>query len=119
MALAIEEKMTHEGAVQLAEEIERVEASLRMMKRTLRDYVEEHGEVRTKDKVWRVNESVSWRISPEGLEKLKDWLVLDNKNPWEWFNITPANIRKLGWSEEVLEELGTRSIRRNFSGRKA
>lgn len=107
---------TIEEAIQVANEIERLESAVKLLKEELRAYVREHGEVDTGEKVWQFRQSVSWNIPPENLKEVARMIALDELNPWEYLGITAKNIRSLGWSDETLSEYGEKRIRNNFGG---
>lgn len=114
-----EQEMTYEQAVQLAKEIERTESALKKMKDMLKEYVEKNGSVNTGEKVWDIYESVSWKFSPNQLKQVAGNIVMEGKNPWQFLNITATNLKKLGWKEEAIAKMGTKTIRRSFKGIKS
>ncbi|MEN1970102.1 hypothetical protein WMZ97_18780 [Lentibacillus sp. N15] len=112
--------MTTKEAVVLANEIERVESSLKLMKKNLQKFVDVNGEVHTSDKIWGYFESVSWKFDADSLKKVAEGMILDGRNPWELLNVTTANLKKLDWKDEVLEQYGgKRNTTSRFQGRKA
>lgn len=112
--------MTEEEAIELANEIERVEKALKEMKNKLRNYVKENGSVNTGERIWDIRQSVSWRVNDaEKLKLLSDYIYLSGKDYWEYLGITTANIRKLGFDEETLSKFATKSVSNRFTGRKA
>lgn len=110
--------MTPEQAVQLANEIKRLESVVKTMKDDLKKYVEINGAVETDDAIWDFNISESWKIEPESLREMAGHMVADGKNPWEIMSITAANIKKLGWNDVVLEKFGQKRQTRRFTSRK-
>src|SRR5690625_2880135 len=106
METIVKEAMTMEKAIELANEIERVETALKAMKDELKVFVEKNGTVDTGERIWNFNESVSWNIKSDKLEALADYIYLSGKNHWDYFNITPANIKKLDFNDEILEQFG-------------
>lgn len=110
--------MTAEEAVQLANEIERVEAAAKIMKDKLKKFVEANGPVETSDKVWDLSEAVSYKFDSEQLKMVAQNIALEGKNPWDYLGITASNLNKLGWSEDFLQTIGKRSISTRFSSRK-
>lgn len=118
MEALLKEINTQQEAIELANEIERIEATLKQLKDNLRGYVEVHGPVNTGEKVWSCNNSVSWRFAD--MRKLAEGIVLDGKNPWAFMTITAANLKKLGWDDVVIEAYGgKKSVTTRFSGRKS
>lgn len=112
---------TLEEAVQLANEIERLEATLKQMKEELKAFVETHGEVSTDDKVWAFSESISWQFDANSLKEFCKLLVESGKNPWEILSISAYEIKKLekeGFSEDVLGMYAKPKITKRFGGKK-
>lgn len=99
---------TQEEAVEIANEIKRLEAVVSTMKKHLRTYVEANGKVETADTVWYMNTSVSWKFNPEQLRNVASVMALEGIKPWDYLNITPANLKKLDWDEKTLNKMGTR-----------
>lgn len=110
--------MTVEEAVQLANEIERVEAAAKIMKDKLKKFVEINGPVETSDKVWDLSEAVSYKFDSEQLKMVAQNIALEGKNPWDYLGITASNLNKLGWSEDFLLTIGKKSTSTRFSSRK-
>lgn len=110
--------MTEKEAIQLALEIERTESALKQMKAELKEYVQVNGELNTGEKVWLLDQSISWSFDADGMKKIAEGLVLEGKNPWQYLNITPATLRKLDWNENVLENYGKKRITNRFVSRK-
>lgn len=116
MVTTIDGIKTFEEAVQVANEIERLESAVKLLKDELRTYVREHGEVDTGEKVWKFQQVESWNIPPGNLKEIARLIALDGRNPWEYLNITPAKLRSLDWSDETLAGFGEKRIRNNFRG---
>lgn len=107
-----------EEALEVAKELERIEATRKTMRDALRKFVEENGEVDTGETVWSIKESTSWRHDEKSLRKIAEAIAMDGKNPWEFMNITPANLRNLGFTEESLEKMGSvPRVSKRFSSR--
>lgn len=113
---------THEEAVQIALEIERLEAALKQLKEQLKEYVSKNGPVDTGDKVWEIREYPRWVFSPEGLQKLCQDMVIEGKNPWEFLSLflslSSTALNKLGWNESVIEEYGKKKTTSRFDSYK-
>lgn len=118
MTQAVLDALTIDDAVKTANEIERLEAVLKSMKEKLKAFVDKNGALETKDKVWDYVVSVSWEFQPEQLKEMAQDIVLDGRNPWELLDITSTNLKKLGWSDDVLEQYGKKKETKRFVSRK-
>ncbi|MFC2947628.1 hypothetical protein [Virgibacillus sediminis] len=118
LKLQEEELQTHEEAVQLANEINRLEAALKQMKAVLKSYVKDHGGIDTGEEVWDFYESVSWKFDRQRLKELAGEMAMEGIDPWEMLNISKANLNKLGWEEQRLSKLGTKKVTQRFTSRK-
>lgn len=78
----IERVDTVEEAVQLANEIERLETILKTMKEQLKAYVDQNGPVETQDKIWDYAVSASWKFEAESLKELAQSIAVEGENPW-------------------------------------
>jgi len=114
----VKDELSHEKAVELASEIERTEAALRQMKKQLREYVKNNGDLETSDKVWQMTTSESWRFEPEALKEMSEMMALEGYNPFEFFQLPKRNLDKLGWSESVLTKFGQKRETQRFTSRK-
>lgn len=97
---------TLEQAKEVALELERIEATRKKLRGALRKYVEECGEVDTGERVWEIAQTTSWKMNSNTLKKVAEAIVLDGRDPWEFMNISTPNLRKLGWSDNDLSNLG-------------
>ncbi|MFZ7947192.1 MULTISPECIES: hypothetical protein [Bacillaceae] len=114
----IENGMTKEGAVKLANEIERIEAAAKLMKTDLRKFVEQNGPVETADTIWDINEAVSYKFDASQLKNIAQHIALGGDNPWDYLGINATNLKKLGWDEAFLANLGKKTIVKRFASRK-
>ncbi|MDX8367681.1 hypothetical protein [Cytobacillus sp. IB215665] len=110
---------TMEDAVALAIEIGRTEAALKQMKEQLKAFAKNNGTVNTGEVLWDFQPSVSWKIAPESLRKLTLDLAIEGVDPWELLQISKKNLDGLGWSEDVLEQYGQKSVKKTFRSVKA
>ena len=115
---AIENGMTVEEAVRLANEIERIEAAAKLMKADLRRFVEQQGPVETVDTIWDINEAVSYKFDSAQLKDVAQHIALGGDNPWDFLGINAANLKKLGWDEAFLANLGKKTVTKRFASRK-
>lgn len=114
----IENGMTVGEAVKLANEIERIEAAAKLMKADLRKFVEQQGPVETADTIWDINEAVSYRFDAAQLKDVAQHIALGGNNPWDYLGINSTNLKKLGWDEAFLANLGTKTVTKRFASRK-
>lgn len=114
----IENGITKEGAVKLANEIERIEAAAKLMKADLRKFVEQNGPVETADTIWDINEAVSYKFDASQLKNVAQHIALGGDNPWDYLGINATNLKKLGWDEAFLANLGKKTIAKRFASRK-
>ena len=114
----VEQVDSHEKAIQLANEIERLEAVLKSMKAQLKAFVDTHGPVETHDSIWGYTTSVSWSFEPESLKELAQMLAVEGKNPWKYLSLPAAKIKKLEWDENILSQYGKKRETKRFVSRK-
>lgn len=113
-----EKNLTAEEAIKIANEIERIESAAKAMKDQLKKYVEVNGPLETSDKIWDFSTSVSYKFNGVQLREVAQNIVLEGKNPWDLMSIATPKLQTLGWSEDVLKQLGTQSSTTRFSSRK-
>lgn len=111
--------LTEDQAIQLALEIERVEAALKQMKANLKAYVDEQGPLQAGDKVWGYSSTTSWVFGADSLKELAVAITAEGKNAWEFLNLPAASIKKLGWEDAALSQYGTLKESKRFDSRKA
>jgi len=109
---------TQEEAVALANEINRLDAAVKVMKAELKKYVEANGPVDTGEEVWDFYKSESWSFDKEGLKEVARNMALEGVDPWELMTVTKTNLNKLGWDESFLEKMGNKKVTRRFTSRK-
>ena len=102
-------EFTMEDAVELAKEVERYEAALKIMKDKLKSFVQLSGPVHANGKVWDFMPSYSWQFEPDSLKALAGMMVLDGLNPYEYLNLSSSAIKKLKWTDEVLSHYGKKA----------
>lgn len=112
------EVKTQEEAVELANEINRLDSALKTMKSELKKFVEENGSIDTGQEVWDFYESVSWKFDEEGLKELARIIAFEGYNPWRLMNLPKSNLNKLGWDESYLETMGEKKVTHRFTSRK-
>lgn len=111
--------MNFDEAIALAREIAQLEAALKQMKAELKAFVETNGPIVVDDQVWDFAESVSWSFTPEGLRAIAEAIAVEGDDPWKYFTLGTEAIRKLGWTEEFLQQYGEKKVTRRFIARKA
>jgi hypothetical protein len=115
MLMAVPKIKSAQDAVALAAEIEHMESSLKTLKAELKRFVDQNGAIETKEKVWNYNVAVSWEFYESGLRDMADQLAIEGVNPWKIMTISAANLKKIGWSEEVLRQFGQKKETKRFS----
>lgn len=113
-----ENQLTQVEAATMANEIARLEATVKEMKNQLKDYVEKNGPVETNDQIWNFNESVSWNFAGDKLKEIMTMIALDGYNPWEMISLSKRSLDKLGWNDDVLKQYGERKVITRFASRK-
>ncbi len=106
-------------AIKTANEIERLEGALKVMKDALKKFVEDNGAVDTGEKTWDFTESISWKFTPEKLKEFSRDLVVEGINPWALLSIGSKEIKETGLTEEALLEYAQRKVTKKFSSRKS
>lgn len=109
---------TMNEAIKLANEVERIEAVLKVMKDQMKAYVQKNGPIETDSVIWDFNESVSYSFNPDQLKNIAENIVLEGKNPWALLSISSSNLKKLGWSDTFINQLGQKKITKRFISRK-
>lgn len=109
---------TAEEAVRIANEVERLEAVIKVLKDQMKVYVDQNGPIETDTVVWDYNVSNSFSFDAEGLKRVAENIVLEGKNPWELMSISAANLKKLGWEDSYIETLGKKKQTIRFNSRK-
>ena len=115
---AKEKPLTQVEAVTMANEILRLEATVKEMKNQLKDYVEEYGPVETNDQIWDFNESVSWNFAGDKLKEIMTMIALDGYNPWDMISLSKRSLDKLGWNDDVLKQYGEKKVIKRFAPKK-
>ena len=115
---AKEKPLTQVEAVTMANEILRLEATVKEMKNQLKDYVEEYGSVETNDQVWDFNESVSWNFPGDKLKEIMTMIALDGYNPWDMISLSKRSLDKLGWNDDILKQYGEKKVIKRFASKK-
>jgi hypothetical protein len=113
-----EKPLTQVEAVTMANEILRLEATVKEMKNQLKDYVEEYGSVETNDQVWDFNESVSWNFPGDKLKEIMTMIALDGYNPWDMISLSKRSLDKLGWNDDILKQYGEKKVIKRFASKK-
>ena len=111
---------SYQDAVEIANEIERYEATVKQMKDSLKAFVEEVGlPVDTGEKVWDFSSSESWSFSSENLKALASEILLMGFNPWEYLDIGSKAISKLNLTQDVLGQYGKAKTTKRFASKKS
>lgn len=105
-------------AINLANEVERIEAVLKVMKDQMKAYVQKNGPIETDSVIWDFNESVSYSFNPDQMKNIAENIVLEGENSWALLSISSSNLKKLGWSDSFINQLGQKKITKRFISRK-
>lgn len=109
---------TMNEAIKLANEVERIEAVLKIMKDQMKAYVQKNGPIETDSVIWDFNESVSYSFNSDQMKSIAENIVLEGENPWALLSISSSNLKKLGWSDSFINQLGQKKIMKRFISRK-
>lgn len=109
---------TIEQAIQVANELERLETVVEHYKTQLKKFVEANGPVETATKVYYIQETLTYKFTSENLKKVAEALVLEGKNPWDYLSITASNLKKAGWNENIIQQYGNKNIYKSFKSKK-
>lgn len=117
MATIIKEELNEAEAIELANEILRLESALKQMKEKLKKYVKENGEVDTGERIFYFSESTKWNFKPDGLKLLADYIHLSNKDCWDYLTISSAGLKKLNFDDKILAKFGEKRTSTRFVSR--
>lgn len=114
-------KLTEQQAIELSNEILRLEATVKEMKKLIKEYVEDNGELVAGDVVWKFQEAESWEFNDS--EKTKEFLkslVIDGytADPYSVVSISKTKIDKLGLNDSYIGKFANKKISRRFVNRK-
>lgn len=107
-----------EKAVEMANEIVRLEATIKSMKEELKVFVDKNGPVAAGDQVWDYSESVSWKFQDTALKELATLIALEGFNAWEMLSLPSTALKKLGWQEDFLSKYGKKTVTKRFGSKK-
>lgn len=103
------DQMNLEDAVALAQQLERYEQAVKLMKEKLKAYVELNGPVQANGKVWDFfYSSSSWEFEPDRLRTLAGMIAVDGHNPFEFLSLSSSALKKLKFSDELLSQYGSK-----------
>lgn len=100
------EELHLEDAVALAQQLERYEQAVKLLKNKLKAYVELNGPVQANGKVWDFFQNNSWDIKGDGLKQLAGMMVIEQKNPFDYLTVSANSLKTLGYSDELLSNYG-------------
>ncbi len=109
---------THEEAVQLAGEIERLEAVLKACKGNLKGFVEANGAVETSYERWDFIHAESWSFHKGATKDIARRLSADGINPWDLLSFAAKDLKKMGWDDTELCQYGQVRVTKRFTSRK-
>lgn len=100
------EVRTYQEAEALGADILRLDAALGQMKDILKAYVAACGPVTVGERQFALVPSIYWKWDPKSLEAAFEKIKQEGKNPFDFLSLSAKQIEKLGWSENMLHELG-------------
>ena len=100
------EDLLQEDAIALAQQVERYEQALKLMKDKLKAYVTLHGPVEANGKVYDFFPSYSWDFEPDKLKALAGMIVIDGLNPFDYLSLSKTALKKLKWSDDLIRQYG-------------
>lgn len=101
------EQLQNEDAVAIAQQLERYEQTVKLLKDKLKAYVELNGPVQANGKVWDFFTSApSWEFEAERLKILAGMIAVDGNNPFDYLSLSSAALKKLNYSEAMLSQYG-------------
>lgn len=109
---------TNAEAIELANEVVRLEAAIKELKETMKAYVEVNGPIETNDVVWDFTVSESWKFTAVQMKEVAQNIAMDGKDPWEFMGLSAPNLKKLEWDESFLSKLGKKTETKRFTSRK-
>lgn len=104
MTLTPVKDMSYKEAVALAEKIAFIEAGVSKMKEHLKLYVKTNGPVEFGDSVWDSYPSQSWKWTVEAKREFAEMVAIEGKNPWEYLGFSSTDLKKIGWSDEIIAQ---------------
>ena len=113
--------MTEEQARELANEIIRLEATVKAMKAELKKYVQQNGALDDGENVWDIRETVSWKFNGDTVKDFMTSLVIDGytDNPYELVSFSKPKLDKLGLDDSYIEQFAEKRVSKRFTKRKA
>ncbi|MBA2176844.1 hypothetical protein H0266_18350 [Halobacillus locisalis] len=113
--------LTEEDAKIIANEIVRLDAVVKDMKKKLKGYVEENGALETQHVKWDFNDSISYKWNDS--EKLKEFLkntVIDGlvADPYSLVTINKTELNKLEIDESYISSFAEKKVTKTFKSTK-
>lgn len=119
MTLTPIKDMGYEEAVALAEKIAYIEAGVKKMKEHMQLYVKTNGPVEFGDSVWDQQPSQTWKWTVEAKKSFAEMLAIEGKNPWEFLSFSAGDLKKIGWSDEIIAQYAESKINYSIRSKKA
>lgn len=93
-------------AKSVAAELIQISAAAEQMKDQLKQYVKEYGDLVIGNQVFTFVDTVSWDMSADVMKELFLSLAVDGVNPYDYASISSGDLKKLGYTEDVLLSMG-------------
>ncbi|MGB9805131.1 MAG: RecB family exonuclease [Desulfofundulus sp.] len=100
------EVRTYQEAESLGAEILRLDTALGQMKDILKAYVSACGPVVVGSRQFALVPSVYWKWDARSLEAAFERIRQEGRDPFDFLSLGATQVKKLGWGEDVLQELG-------------
>jgi hypothetical protein len=110
--------MTKEDAVALADKIVYFEAGLKKLKDHLKMFVELNGPLEVGDSVWDKHPSQSWKWTSESKRSFAEMIAIEGMNPWDYISFSATDLKKIGWSDEVISQYAEAKTNYSFKSKK-
>lgn len=112
--------LTQEKAIEMATEIIRLEATVKEMKKQLKAYVKENGELVTGDSVWKFQETYSWKFDSDKIKEFMKHLVIDGytTDPYSLVSFSKTDLDKLGLNDDYISNYAEKKSSERFVNRK-
>lgn len=114
-------QLTEKEAIDLANEIIRLEATTKAMKDKLKTYIRDNGELVAGDNVWSFQNAIKWEFNDS--DKTKSFiksLAIDGYtlDPFSLVSFSKTKLEKLGLEDNYIEQFATKKTMERFGKRK-
>lgn len=103
---------THQDAVEIANEMNRLKAVIDRLKNNLEEYVKNYGAVESGDQVWDFHPKETWKVID--MDGLVTMIELDDKDPYDYLTISKPKLQKLKWDKSFLSQYVNMTVTTQF-----